>query len=92
MAFGVAAEVRDYRQTAVITTLLPRKFHEFVAYERFTEEGPLALLPLADGRCTLVLTLTAPLADTVMGWSDAEFLAEVQRRFGFRLGRPGSFA
>jgi 2-octaprenyl-6-methoxyphenol hydroxylase len=87
IAFGVAAEVRDYRQTAVITTLLPRKFHEFVAYERFTEEGPLALLPLADGRCTLVLTLTAPLADTVMGWSDAEFLAEVQRRFGFRLGR-----
>ena len=57
-AFGVAAEVRDYEQTAVITTVLPRKFHEHVAYERFTESGPLALLPLADGRCTLVLTLS----------------------------------
>jgi 2-octaprenyl-6-methoxyphenol hydroxylase len=86
-AFGITAEVRDYRQSAVITTLLPRKFHEHVAYERFTAEGPLALLPLADGRCTLVLTLTAALADIAMGWSDTEFLAEVQRRFGFRLGR-----
>jgi len=86
-AFGVGAEVRDYEQTAVITTVLPRKFHEYVAYERFTAEGPLALLPLADGRCTLVLTLSRALAEVAMGWSDGDFLAEVQRRFGFRLGR-----
>jgi 2-octaprenyl-6-methoxyphenol hydroxylase len=86
-AFGVAAEVRDYGQTAVITTVLPRKFHEHVAYERFTAEGPLALLPLADGRCTLVLTLSHTLAEAAMSWSDEEFLEELQRRFGFRLGR-----
>ena len=86
-AFGVAAEVRDYEQTAVITTVLPRRFHEHVAYERFTESGPLALLPLADGRCTLVLTLSRALAESAMSWSDEQFLAEVQRRFGFRLGR-----
>jgi len=86
-AFGVAADVRDYGQTAVITAVLPRKFHEHVAYERFTESGPLALLPLTDGRCTLVLTLRRDLADTAMSWTDEEFLAEAQRRFGFRLGR-----
>jgi len=86
-AFGVAAEVRDYEQTAVITTVLPRRFHEHVAYERFTPSGPLALLPLADGRCALVLTLTRALAESAMAWSDEQFLAEVQRRFGFRLGR-----
>jgi 2-octaprenyl-6-methoxyphenol hydroxylase len=86
-AFGVAAEVRDYEQTAVITTVLTQRFHDYVAYERFTQEGPLALLPLADGRCTLVLTLSPSLADTALGWSDQEFLAEVQSRFGFRLGR-----
>ena len=51
------------------------------------QSGPLALLPLADGRCTLVLTLTRDMAERAMGWSDEEFLAEVQRRFGFRLGR-----
>ncbi len=86
-ALGVGAESRDYGQTAVITTVLPQRFHDHVAYERFTRTGPLALLPLQDGRCTLVLTLDADLARSAMSWSDAEFLAETQSRFGFRLGR-----
>jgi 2-octaprenyl-6-methoxyphenol hydroxylase len=86
-AFGVDAEVRDYEQTAIITTVLPQRFHDNVAYERFTPSGPMALLPLDGGRCTLVLTLTREAAQSVMTWSDQEFLAEVQRRFGFRLGR-----
>ncbi len=86
-AFGVDADTRDYGQTAIITTVLPQRFHEHVAYERFTDSGPLALLPLAGGRCTLVLTLSHARAEAALRWSDAEFLAEVQRRFGFRLGR-----
>ncbi len=86
-AFGVTATVRDYGQTAVITTVMPQRFHDHVAFERFTESGPLALLPLADGRCTLVLTLDSAKAETAMTWSDREFLEETQRRFGFRLGR-----
>jgi 2-octaprenyl-6-methoxyphenol hydroxylase len=86
-ACGIAAEVRDYEQTAVITTVLPQRFHDNVAYERFTPQGPLALLPLDGGRCTLVLTLSKDAAQAAMAWSDQEFLAEVQRRFGFRLGR-----
>ena len=86
-AFGIEADVRDYEQTAVITTVLPQRFHDNVAYERFTPSGPLALLPLDGGRCTLVLTLTKDAAQAALAWSDEEFLAEVQRRFGFRLGR-----
>ena len=86
-AFGVDAEFRDYEQTAVITTVLPQRFHDHVAYERFTGSGPLALLPLDGGRCTLVLTLSRAMAESAMAWTDAEFLAELQRRFGFRLGR-----
>jgi 2-octaprenyl-6-methoxyphenol hydroxylase len=86
-AFGVDAEFRDYEQTAVITTVLPQRFHDHVAYERFTASGPLALLPLEGGRCTLVLTLSRAMAESAMAWTDAEFLAELQRRFGFRLGR-----
>jgi 2-octaprenyl-6-methoxyphenol hydroxylase len=86
-AFGVDAEFRDYEQTAVITTVLPQRFHDHVAYERFTASGPLALLPLEGGRCTLVLTLSRAMAESAMEWTDAEFLAELQRRFGFRLGR-----
>jgi 2-octaprenyl-6-methoxyphenol hydroxylase len=86
-AFGVDAEVRDYEQTAIITAVLPQRFHDNVAYERFTQSGPLALLPLDGGRCTLVLTQPKDAAQSVMAWSDQEFLAELQRRFGFRLGR-----
>jgi 2-octaprenyl-6-methoxyphenol hydroxylase len=86
-AFGVDAESRDYEQTAVITTVLPQRFHDHVAYERFTAAGPLALLPLEGGHCTLVLTLSKATAESAMMWPDDEFLAELQRRFGFRLGR-----
>jgi 2-octaprenyl-6-methoxyphenol hydroxylase len=86
-AFGVDVQTRDYEQTAIITTVLPQRFHDHVAYERFTASGPLALLPLEGGRCALVLTLSRAAAESAMAWSDGEFLAEVQRRFGFRLGR-----
>ena len=72
-ALGVGAESRDYGQTAVITTVLPKKFHDHIAYERFTSDGPLALLPLEDGRCTLVLTLQNDAVATAMAWSDQEF-------------------
>jgi 2-octaprenyl-6-methoxyphenol hydroxylase len=86
-AFGIEAESRDYGQTAVITTVLPQRFHDHVAYERFTGSGPLALLPLGEGKCTLVLTLNHADVEEAMASSDAAFLAELQRRFGFRLGR-----
>jgi 2-octaprenyl-6-methoxyphenol hydroxylase len=86
-ALGVEAQSRDYGQTAVITTVLPQRFHEHVAYERFTPNGPLALLPLSDGRCTLVLTLKSEHVDEALGWSDEAFIRELQQRFGFRLGR-----
>jgi 2-octaprenyl-6-methoxyphenol hydroxylase len=86
-AFGVDVQTRDYEQTAIITTVLPQRFHDHVAYERFSASGPLALLPLEGGRCALVLTLNRAAAEAAMAWSDGEFLAEVQRRFGFRLGR-----
>jgi 2-octaprenyl-6-methoxyphenol hydroxylase len=79
--------VRDYEQTAIITTVLPQRFHDNVAYERFTPQGPLALLPLEGGRCALVLTLRHDAAQSALAWSDQEFLAHVQKRFGFRLGR-----
>jgi 2-octaprenyl-6-methoxyphenol hydroxylase len=83
----VDSERSDYGQSAIVTTLLPQRFHQQVAYERFTPSGPLALLPLSDGRCTLVLTLDHAGAQAALEWTDEQFLAEAQRRFGFRLGR-----
>ena len=86
-AFGVDAEIRDYAASAIVTTVLPQRFHDHVAYERFTGEGPLALLPLEGGRCAVVLTLKPHMAESALAWTDEEFLAELQRRFGYRLGR-----
>jgi 2-octaprenyl-6-methoxyphenol hydroxylase len=86
-AFGIEVDVHDYHQTAIVTTVLPQRFHAHVAYERFTPQGPLALLPLAAGRCAVILTLSPEDAATALAWSEGEFIAELQQRFGFRLGR-----
>jgi 2-octaprenyl-6-methoxyphenol hydroxylase len=58
-----------------------------MAYERFTPDGPLALLPAGPGRYVFVLTRRSAAAEAVAGLPDAEFLNLLQREFGFRLGR-----
>ena len=62
------------------------------AYERFTDEGPLALLPLpkaaaGDNRSALVWTLPPGRAQALLDAPAEEFLHELQQRFGYRLGR-----
>ncbi|RPI12825.1 MAG: 2-octaprenyl-6-methoxyphenyl hydroxylase [Lysobacterales bacterium] len=84
---GVGAEHWAYEQTAVTATITTQRFHDHVAYERFTAEGPIAVLPLADGRCGIVWTRRPEEAGRVLALDDAAFLAELQRAFGFRLGR-----
>jgi len=84
---GVAQRHHAYGHHAVIANLTPSLPHEGVAYERFTETGPLALLPMTGNRCGLVWTARdADLAD-VLALDDRAFLAALQERFGFRLGR-----
>ncbi|MDH5300615.1 MAG: 2-octaprenyl-6-methoxyphenyl hydroxylase [Gammaproteobacteria bacterium] len=78
---------RDYQQTAVICTVSSEKKHQHVAYERFTDSGPLALLPLSENRLSLVYTVKNDQLDTLMALDDEAFLAQLQQRFGFRLGR-----
>ncbi|MDX1336312.1 MAG: FAD-dependent monooxygenase, partial [Gammaproteobacteria bacterium] len=84
---GIEVEHHDYQQVALIANVSTDKSHDFVAYERFTESGPLALLPMSDGRCSLVWThKTEDLAATeTLG--DEAFLKKLQERFGYRLGR-----
>ena len=85
--FGIESVVTDYHQTAIITNITPQLLHNNIAYERFTESGPLALLPMSEQRCAAVWTVATEQAETVMGMTDSEFLARLQERFGFRLGR-----
>lgn len=88
---GISAARQDYHQSAVIANVCFQKPHQNVAYERFTDEGPMALLPLADSDCgkpraALVWTRTPEQAADLCGCSEQAFLASLQRRFGHRLG------
>jgi 2-octaprenyl-6-methoxyphenol hydroxylase len=84
---GIAAEHWDYEQTAITTTVTTQKYHEYTAFERFTPEGPIAVLPLPDGRCGFVWTRRPDAARGLLDLGDDAFLAELQEAFGFRLGR-----
>jgi 2-octaprenyl-6-methoxyphenol hydroxylase len=84
---GIDVERHDYRQTLFVCTVTPERDHANRAYERFADDGPIALLPLAERRCGLVLTVSADEAEAVAGLDDAGFIELAQRRFGWRLGR-----
>jgi 2-octaprenyl-6-methoxyphenol hydroxylase len=83
---GIAARMARYEQRAVIGNLLPEKRLENRAFERFTEQGPLAFLPLADERAAFIWTVSEDEAERVLALDDAEFLHELQAQFGYRLG------
>ncbi|MDJ0940435.1 MAG: 2-octaprenyl-6-methoxyphenyl hydroxylase [Woeseiaceae bacterium] len=83
---GITAEQVRYGQHAVIGNLETEKPIDGVAYERFTEHGPLAMLPMTGGRTAFVLTVSEADAERVMALDDSAFLAELQAAFGYRLG------
>ena len=76
----------DYGQCAVIANVTPGRPHRGVAYERFTDSGPLAMLPMSDNRCSLVWTVNQGEEEALLALDDASFLARLQARFGYRLG------
>ena len=85
-ALGIEAERTEYRQSAIVTTVTTSEAHGNTAYERFTDTGPLALLPLHKNECAVVWSAKDSEVQTILGWSDAEFLEHLQDRFGDRLG------
>ena len=84
---GICAKKSDYGQHAVIGNLLPEKSLDNCAYERFTDQGPLALLPVADDRAAFVWTVASDDAERVLELDDETFLGELQGAFGYRLGK-----
>ena len=103
---GLAAELqlgveqKHYQQHAIIANLSSERPHHNLAYERFTEHGPVALLPLSEAdspnrnksqnqsqnRYSLVFTVPAEDADTYLEMDDARFLSCLQDSFGYRQG------
>lgn len=84
---GIDARRRDYHQTALVTNITTEHPHAHVAYERFTESGPLALLPMSEQRCAVVWSLPPERVESLLAMDDKTFLAALQERFGQRLGR-----
>ena len=83
---GIGVSHRPYGQSALIANVSPEYGHNGQAFERFTEQGPMALLPLADQRCALVWTRASNDAKRLMKLGDEQFLEELQQAFGYRLG------
>jgi 2-octaprenyl-6-methoxyphenol hydroxylase len=77
---------KDYGASAIVCTVRTSRPHAHVAYERFTPEGPIALLPLHD-RYALVWTTPAEQVAMRLALDDAAFLTALQAAFGERQGR-----
>ena len=89
---GVAVEEKPYDQHALVANIAAAEPHGGCAYERFTDEGPIALLPLlaapgGEHRSALVWTLPPDQAGHLQACPEQEFLQTLQERFGYRLGR-----
>ena len=89
---GVVPRTKPYGQHALIANVATDQPHRGIAFERFTDEGPLALLPLlpageASNRSALVWTQPPDRAAELIDCPEEKFLEQLQDRFGYRLGR-----
>lgn len=91
---GIHCEVSDYHHTAIVSNVSTSEPHKGIAYERFTDSGPMALLPLTDGndhndkhRSALIWTMPSDDAEALVAMNDSDFLQALQQRFGHRQGR-----
>jgi 2-polyprenylphenol 6-hydroxylase len=84
---GIGTRGRDYAQRAVVAHVATERPHEDTAWQRFLPGGPLALLPLADGRSSIVWSLPEAEARRVLALDEQAFLDELGVASDFRLGR-----
>jgi 2-octaprenylphenol hydroxylase len=76
----------SYDQKAVVATISTERFHAETAWQRFLPTGPLAFLPLHDGRCSIVWSTTPAQADHLLQLDKSRFALELAEAFEWRLG------
>jgi 2-octaprenyl-6-methoxyphenol hydroxylase len=86
-AAGIGAQVEDYDQVAIVANVAADHPHDGTAYERFTQTGPLAVLPLHDGSYGVIWTCAPTRATEILSFDDRTYLQELQNRFGWRAGK-----
>jgi 2-octaprenyl-6-methoxyphenol hydroxylase len=84
---GFSLREWSYGHTAVISTVTPDRPQSGQAFERFTDTGPLAMLPLTGGRYSTVWTVRDETAAHLLTLSHRDFLDGLQECFGYRMGR-----
>lgn len=92
---GMNSQHYDYGQSAMIFNVRPQAAPPDTAWERFTPQGPLALLPQPDGRLGVVWIDRSDAIDEAMAWDDEALIERLNHRFGPSLGgfsRPGKRA
>ena len=83
---GISTRFSDFAQDAIVSTISTARGHRSTAWQCFLETGPVAMLPLADGRCSLVWSCDRAHADELMGLEEAQFCARLQPLFSHALG------
>jgi len=83
----IGQAIGDYAQTAIVTEVETGKSSDFTAYERFTPTGPLAFLPVAKKRYSVVWTQKAAGAAALLAMPEKEFTDHLQSAFGYWLGK-----
>jgi 2-octaprenyl-6-methoxyphenol hydroxylase len=83
---GIGTVGWGYGQSGIVTTVRHERDHHGRAEEHFLPAGPFATLPLSGRRCSIVWTEATDEADRIVALPDVDFLAELERRFGLKLG------
>ncbi len=80
-------QVEDYQQWAITANIEMNQKHGNIAYERFTREGPLAMLPMTDNRFGLVWCASEQHIQDLLALSDDEFIKALQANAGYKAGK-----
>ena len=86
-SMNIKSQNHDFEQIAIIANITTEIDPQGKAFERFTEHGPLALLPMSKGRSSLVWCVSPEESHQILAYDDAAFLEHLQRAFGWRLGK-----
>ena len=86
-SLGIKTVEHDYGQTLFVCSLQAEKANDGTAFERFSEQGPVALLPMADGLYGSICGVSTANASEIMALDDARYAEYIQSRFGWRVGK-----
>ena len=89
-AANIEIKAAAYHQQGVVCVVKSSKHHQETARQRFLPTGPLAFLPLADGRCSIVWSATDEEADRLVSLDEESFCRELEQAFDYTLGQVES--